>query len=54
MFCLVWSWIMPAMASEPPEGTSRVVWARRVGIPGTPSTVRDGSISDTSVFDASG
>jgi hypothetical protein len=35
MFCLVSFWIMPAMASEPPEGISTVVSARRVRIEGT-------------------
>ncbi len=32
--CLVWFWIMPAIASEPPEGISTVVSARRVRIDG--------------------
>ena len=32
--CLVCSWIMPAIASEPPEGISTVVSARRVLIDG--------------------
>src|ERR1700682_1367128 len=50
MVCLLCSWIMPAMASEPPDGTSRVVLARRVLTPGTPLTVSVGSISETSVF----
>src|ERR1700693_4480637 len=34
MLCLVWSWIMPAMASVPPDGISTVVSARRVRIDG--------------------
>ena len=34
MFCLVSFWIMPAIASEPPEGISTVVSARRVRIEG--------------------
>src|ERR1700686_1529180 len=50
MLCLLCSWIMPAMAGEPPEGTSSVVSARRVLTPGTPLTVSCGSISETSVF----
>src|SRR5512139_1599380 len=33
--CLVWSWIRPAIAIEPPEGISSVVSARRVLIEGT-------------------
>src|ERR1700691_761829 len=32
--CLVSFWIMPAIASEPPEGISTVVSARRVRIDG--------------------
>src|SRR5208282_3331712 len=32
--CFVWSWIMPAIASEPPDGISTVVSARRVRIDG--------------------
>src|SRR5580658_9526709 len=35
MLCLVSSWIMPAIASAPPEGISTVVSARRVRIDGT-------------------
>src|SRR5580700_9764417 len=35
MLCLVSSWIMPAMASVPPDGISTVVSARRVRIDGT-------------------
>jgi len=34
MACLVCSWIMPAIAIEPPEGISSVVSARRVLIEG--------------------
>src|ERR1700761_901960 len=34
MLCLVSSWIMPAIASEPPDGISTVVSARRVWIEG--------------------
>src|ERR1700684_4662834 len=34
MLCLVSSWIMPAMASVPPDGISTVVSARRVRIDG--------------------
>ena len=33
--CLVSSWIMPAIASAPPDGISTVVSARRVRIEGT-------------------
>src|SRR6202044_589579 len=32
--CLVWFWIMPAIANEPPDGISTVVSARRVRIEG--------------------
>src|ERR1700756_5335803 len=34
MLCRVESWIMPAMANEPPDGSSTVVSARRVRIDG--------------------
>ena len=37
--CLVCSWIMPAIASVPPEGISTVVSARRVLIDGMVSVV---------------
>ena len=37
--CLVCSSIIPAMASEPPEGSSTVVSARRVLIDGMVSEV---------------
>src|ERR1700691_5824664 len=35
IFCFVSFWIMPAIASEPPEGISTVVSTRRVRIDGT-------------------
>src|SRR5690348_8315829 len=37
--CLVCSWIIPAKASEPPDGISTVVSARRVWIEGTVNEV---------------
>src|SRR5215475_6902241 len=58
--CLVCSWIMPAIASAPPDGISTVVSARRTRIDGmvtfwvAPGTVSDSALSldrsDTSVI----
>src|ERR1700692_4043436 len=39
MASLVWSWIRPAIAIEPPDGLSRVVSARRVLIDGIVSAL---------------
>src|ERR1700722_18914662 len=54
MACLVWSWISPAIAIEPPEGISSVVSARRGLIEGTVSPLMvielSFETSDTSVI----
>src|SRR3954454_17619192 len=41
--CLVCSWIMPAMASDPPEGISTTVSALRVRIEGMVSALAPGT-----------
>ena len=48
--CLVCSWIMPAMASEPPDGISTVVSARRVLIEGMVRTGPSRALQRHGVF----
>src|SRR5262249_10413877 len=54
MACLVWSWIRPAIAIEPPDGISRVVSTRRALTEGTMRLLRlielSFETSDTSVI----